>query len=231
MARGGQGGAGKPPVLATASGLVSLVASLMLCSLAARAGGGLVALQTAAPSCPDDSANVYVDCGNGTVTDNRTGLVWLKDGSCFGPMEWEQAQLTAVNLSDLEDQVDQALACGGGSCDCNLSDGSSPGDWRLPTFAEWQVMVEAAVALGCTYASSPAITADNGLGCWNELDHLCAAAGTSCSFTGVEAAGYWTATVDVDDPLNAWDMSLVNGLVFLSPKSTMNYAWPVRGGQ
>jgi len=208
-----------------------MVAGLVLCNVMANAGDGLVALQTAEPSCPDDSANVYVDCGNGTVTDNRTGLVWLKDASCFDPMDFALAQLTAAGLSDLEDSVDQALGCVSGSCDCNLSDGSSPGDWRLPTFAEWQEMVTAAVSLGCTLGASPTITSDNGLGCWNENDLLCQAAGTSCSFTGVEAAGYWSATVDVTNPANAWDVSLVVGLVYLSPKDTMNYIWPVRSGQ
>jgi hypothetical protein len=47
------------------------------------AGDGVVALQTADPSCPDDSGKIYVDCGNGTVTDNRTGLVWLKNADCL----------------------------------------------------------------------------------------------------------------------------------------------------
>ena len=52
-------------------------ATLLLAGLVqrAQASGGVVALQTADPSCPDDSGDIYVDCGNGTVTDNRTGLV------------------------------------------------------------------------------------------------------------------------------------------------------------
>jgi hypothetical protein len=49
----------------------------------AWAGDGVVALQTADPSCPDDSGDRYVDCGNGTVTDNDTGLVWLKQANCL----------------------------------------------------------------------------------------------------------------------------------------------------
>ena len=50
----------------------------------ASAGDGVVALQTAAPTCPDDSGDRYVDCDNGTVTDNETGLVWLANADCFG---------------------------------------------------------------------------------------------------------------------------------------------------
>src|SRR5262249_32071128 len=30
-----------------------------------------------------DNANRYVDCGNGTVTDTVTGLIWLKQWNCL----------------------------------------------------------------------------------------------------------------------------------------------------
>jgi hypothetical protein len=40
-------------------------------------GDGMVALQTAESSCPYDRGNLYVDCGNGTVTDSRTSQVRL----------------------------------------------------------------------------------------------------------------------------------------------------------
>ena len=31
-----------------------------------------------------DNTNRYVDCGNGTVTDTVTGLIWLQDADCLG---------------------------------------------------------------------------------------------------------------------------------------------------
>ena len=31
-----------------------------------------------------DNTNRYVDCGNGTVTDTVTGLIWLKQSDCLG---------------------------------------------------------------------------------------------------------------------------------------------------
>ena len=59
----------------------AFVALLIACSVqGAQAGDGVVALQTADPSCrglPFQADYIYVGCGNGTVTDNRTGLVWL----------------------------------------------------------------------------------------------------------------------------------------------------------
>jgi hypothetical protein len=59
----------------------------------------------------------FTDRGNGTILDNLTGLIWLKNANCFGQKTWEQA------LSDCN-----ALASGS----CGLTDGSQAGDWRLP---------------------------------------------------------------------------------------------------
>jgi hypothetical protein len=63
----------------------------------------------------------FTDNQNGTVTDNLTGLIWLKDGSCGGSTSWGAALGTC-----------QALKAGY----CGLTDGSSAGDWRLPNLKE-----------------------------------------------------------------------------------------------
>ncbi|MCK5521612.1 MAG: DUF1566 domain-containing protein [Thiomargarita sp.] len=68
----------------------------------------------------------YTDNGDGTVTDNKTGLIWLKDANCFGYQNWKTAMQNAAQLADGK---------------CGLSDGSKPGDWRLPTKEEWKVMI------------------------------------------------------------------------------------------
>ena len=59
----------------------------------------------------------FTDNGDGTITDNLTGLVWLAQADCLGKIEW-LAALAAAN----------ALADG----QCGLTDGSVAGDWRLP---------------------------------------------------------------------------------------------------
>ena len=66
----------------------------------------------------------FTDNGNGSVTDNLTGLIWLKDANCatFGaPENWANA------LADCS-----GLASGS----CGLSDGSTAGQWRLPNRLE-----------------------------------------------------------------------------------------------
>ena len=64
------------------------------------------------------------DCGNGTVTDQLTGLIWLKDATCLGRMTYADANRAAQDLKE---------------GDCGLTDKSVAGHWRLPTLSEWQV--------------------------------------------------------------------------------------------
>ncbi len=69
----------------------------------------------------------FTDNGDGTVKDNLTGLIWLKDANCFGYRSWTQA-LTASNT----------LASGA----CGLTDGSVAGAWRLPNVKELQSLID-----------------------------------------------------------------------------------------
>lgn len=59
----------------------------------------------------------FTDNLDGTITDNLTGLIWLKDGGCITGRPWLGA-LAAV------DRLQEGI--------CNLSDGSVAGAWRLP---------------------------------------------------------------------------------------------------
>jgi hypothetical protein len=68
----------------------------------------------------------FLDMGDGTIRDNATGLIWLKNANTFGPMSWNEAMDEASNLSNGE---------------YGLSDGSVNGDWRLPTKEEWEMFV------------------------------------------------------------------------------------------
>ncbi len=67
----------------------------------------------------------YIDNGDGTITDNRVGLSWLKTANCFDAQNWQTAL-----------QFTQQLQNG----DCGLTDKSQSGEWRLPTKYEWQIM-------------------------------------------------------------------------------------------
>ncbi len=81
----------------------------------------------------------FVDNNDGTVTDELTGLIWLKDAGCLTPNVWTNA----IN------EVNQ-LASGS----CGLTDASIAGQWRMPNMWELESMIDES-------ASNPAITAGN----------------------------------------------------------------------
>ena len=75
----------------------------------------------------------FTDMGDGTIRDNNTGLIWLKDASCSdlpltsdGKANWDNARRAAT-----------ALASG----ICGLTDRSEAGAWRLSTNAEWEAFL------------------------------------------------------------------------------------------
>ena len=157
-----------------------------------------------------DTVNRYVDCGNGTVTDTVTGLIWLKDPRCFpGPS----------GLGQFYAPANQAVA-GLADGQCGLTDGSSAGDWRLPTKAEWEATIARAVAMGCFF---PSLTNVAGTACLN--------AGPT-PFAGVPLSTLWSSSADEVSPSSAWYANLYDGTVVSDSKSSdVIFAWPVRDGQ
>jgi uncharacterized protein DUF1566 len=155
-----------------------------------------------------DSVNRYVDCGNGTVTDTVTGLIWLKQADCYGTGNWARANRAAARLRE---------------GDCGLTDGSSRGDWRLPTYQEWYAMVaRAVIGLGCF---TPSLTNDAGTACYG--------GGAGASITGVATDyGYWSSTADEVNPDHAHFVNLNNGDTgsIAAKVVTTGRVWPVRGG-
>lgn len=70
--------------------------------------------------------NRFTDNSNGTITDNLTGLIWLKDANAFKERTLKQALANVKSLANGK---------------AELTDGSKAGDWRLPTVRELQDMV------------------------------------------------------------------------------------------
>lgn len=160
----------------------------------------------AAPPCFDNTRR-YVECGNGTVTDTVTGLIWLQQADCLPSEDWGNANPVVARLANGV---------------CGLTDGSSAGDWRLPTRDEWNATIAQALILGCYGAAAPPLTNDAGTGCL---------IGGGSAFTGVVADYYWSSTTNASLPTNAWSSLLVNGGVYGFGKGTFLRVWPVRGGR
>jgi Protein of unknown function (DUF1566) len=69
----------------------------------------------------------FSDTKHGTVKDNLTNLIWLKNADCFGLQTWANA-LNAANT----------LASGA----CSLTDGSVAGNWRVPNVRELGSLID-----------------------------------------------------------------------------------------
>ena len=158
------------------------------------------------------STDRYIDNGDGTVWDRETNLIWLQYVECWptfaGLINWQTATNNAAALADGQ---------------CRLTDGSSAGDWRLPTKEEWEATIADALVLGCTYenASGPSLTDTAGTGCYFDGPQI---------FGVVEGAFYWTSTTSETDPTLVWRMRLGDGALLIGTKGEGHPAWPVREG-
>jgi len=159
----------------------------------------------------------FTDNGNGMVTDNLTGLIWLKNANCRdtvagipkiqGYLSWEQAITWTSNLA---------------SGDCGLSDGSTSGDWRLPNREELESLIDFGYL-------DPPLSNTAGTGHWSEGN----------PFSNVQKAFYWSSSTDFKAPYGqngvthwtgAWVVYMWNASVGSSKKTNMAFVWPVRGG-
>ncbi len=72
----------------------------------------------------------FTDNGNGTVTDNLTGLIWLMDANCFGAKTWEDA------LNTIEDFNNNPT-------NYNCQSYTEPySNWNLPNYNELYSLID-----------------------------------------------------------------------------------------
>jgi len=133
----------------------------------------------------------FTDLGDGTVRDNFTGLIWLRHASCLGKVGWSEALSRSNTLAN-------------GDADCELSDGSAPGDWRLPNIRELMSLISVSVAY-------PALTEGH-------------------PFVEVRNEMYWTSTSRASGGDSAWTGSpFASGRFSSGTKSEDQWwVWPVR---
>jgi hypothetical protein len=160
----------------------------------------------------------YTDNGDGTITDNNTGLMWEKkddsrrihdqdntytwwDGVTPGsPMN---GTMVTVFLATLN-----TPPCFAGHC-----------DWRIPNVKELQSIVD--------YENfGPAVNAafHNAQGCPRCTNVTLASC--SCTYLG----GYWSATTYFGKSGSAWGVSFVSGGLFEAVESAGSLVRAVRGG-
>ncbi len=171
----------------------------------------------------------FVDNGDGTISDNWTGLMWEKKvdwdddfvfcdtaEECPDPHDadnvytWSDSDRAfdgtarTVFLAQLNDVSGGGANCFAGKC-----------DWRLPTLHELQTILDYNRASPATYRTfNSGCTADCTL--------------TTCSCTA--EGDYWTATTLAAYRDEAWCVDLIDGLSVSFPKYGDLHARAVRGG-
>jgi len=83
----------------------------------------------------------FTDNNNGTITDNLTGLVWLKNMSCQN-----------ITWPTFEGSLNRIKTLSSGSC--GLTDGSTPGEWRLPNARELASLSNSQAASGADWLTT-----------------------------------------------------------------------------
>jgi hypothetical protein len=136
---------------------------------------------------------------DGTITDTVTGLTWLKNSDCkdtSGGIAKSGSTLTWLEALTWSNNLQTGL--------CGLSDGSLPGEWRLPNANEMMSLID--------------------------LEHDSPALPLGHPFTVSATTGeFWTSTSVSSAPNNAWFMSMRDGYVSVRGKSNARNVWAVKG--
>ncbi len=147
----------------------------------------------------------YTDNGDGTITDNNTGLMWEKlsdDGSIHDKdTSYTWANAFAVKIATLN--------AGGGF--------AGHTDWRLPNMKELQSIVDYQIAY-----PGPTVNPVFNTGCVPSATVLTG----SCTLSNY----YWSSSSYVFTPHNAWIVYFDSGNVNANYKTLYYYVRAVRGG-
>jgi hypothetical protein len=121
----------------------------------------------------------FTDNGNGTVSDQLTGLVWMKNAGCFAATNWAAA-LAAAN----------SLASGS----CGLTDGSVANQWRMPNVNELDSLVD--VARASPAVSGPFTNISTSAAYWSSTTYM---ALTTSAMAIRMTDGRWINGIDSGD--------------------------------
>lgn len=219
--------AGAAPVCGDVNGSNTVTAADALATLKAAVGQSIQLLCSSAGGLPRTGqvasygagsdgavqaggARIFTDNGDGTITDQATGLMWEKKDDSGGIHDWENRESWSASGETLDGTVVTTLLAGlnGGSGFAGHT------DWRLPNRLE----LESILHLG---VSGPSAYSEFDVGCTPGCTV------TTCSCT--RASSYWTSTT-YTDPATAWDVNFLDGDANANFKTDDFYVRAVRSG-
>ncbi|MBN2301304.1 MAG: DUF1566 domain-containing protein, partial [Lentisphaerae bacterium] len=143
----------------------------------------------------------FTDNLNGTVTDNLTGLIWLKNANCT---VFFSDDVAGENRRYWLNALTAANSLSNGFCD--LTDGSTAGDWRLPNVREFESLLDYGL-------NSPALPSGH-------------------PFDNVQSVYYWSSSTFAQDTSCGWIVHLYSAIVNYGGKNVSKwFVLPVKGGQ
>jgi hypothetical protein len=144
-----------------------------------------------------------VDNGDGTVTDNLTGLQWERKTDDGTIHDWDNAYLWSATGTAADGAAFGSFAAGLNNSTCF----AGHCDWRVPTLAELGTLL-----LPEPFPCETSPCTDPVLGL--VVTDFC----------------YWSSSSAFHDPSSAWDMCFSTGHARPNPKSLPAYLRAVRGG-
>lgn len=147
----------------------------------------------------------FTDNGDGTITDNLTGLMWLQDGGCFSLLKWSD-ESGSDSIFDVVARFNTGL--GSFELDCA---GYTAGytDWRVPNMLEQESLLN----------FEEANSAD-----WLNLNGFVNIAFANISST-ITSYQYWTSTTDAEDNEEALMIFMSSGSSRTATKDVFNQAF------
>ena len=144
----------------------------------------------------------FWDMGDGTVIDNLTGLMWVRDANCIktSDPDFDTDGTAGDGLVTWQHALDFIAGVNNGTYPAC---GAGYSDWRLPNRKELRSLVD--------YSQyNPALPHDY-------------------PFVFIPASGYyWMSTAYANSALNAWGLSLYDGSLSGVSKTSSSYVWAVR---
>jgi hypothetical protein len=158
-------------------------------------------------------ARRYIDNGDGTITDHKTGLIWEKKDQALGGIHNFNNTYTWGTMSPpypmngtMVTTFLAALNAGSGF--------AGHTDWRIPSRAELESIVNP--------QNSPAVD--------TAFNTSCAANCTVTTCSCTQSFVYWSSTTYQDSPLSAWFVYFLDGHVDHAIKGSDYHVRAVRGG-